>query len=86
MHYQPTRPPWINENEMIDANGQGNSAHMMTKRASSSNIDMSGGPPAYFPPTKEQPLPTRSPGLPSSQDLPSASYINHQSLNSPSRK
>ena len=87
MHYQPTKPFWIQENEMVvDRTGQANNTYMQSKRPSSSNLDMSGGPPAYFPPTKDQPLQTKSSGSPLPQDLPNASYINHQSLNSHSRK
>ncbi|RWS16821.1 tight junction protein ZO-1-like protein [Dinothrombium tinctorium] len=90
MHYQPARPPWRHD---VDSNLESFSQpqsisngmpYLPPKWSSISNVDMTGGPPAYFPPTKDQPPSTRAPGIPTSEVQPS--YANHQSVGSPSRR
>lgn len=77
MHYQQTRSGWRPESDKDQIN---NNSFQLLKRSNSSAIDMSGGPPAYFPPTQDQPPNTRAP------EVPTASYVNHSSLSSPTRR
>ncbi|XP_053214787.1 tight junction protein ZO-1-like isoform X2 [Panonychus citri] len=78
MHYQQVRSGW--RPETTDKDQLNNNSFQLVKRSNSSAIDMSAGPPAYFPPTQDQPPNTRAP------EVPTASYVNHSSLSSPTRR
>jgi len=93
MHYAHTRP-WRPDAEMnIDPHqmkGMNSFQSPPLQHSLSSNMDMTGAPPAYYQTTSsteiQQANTPRSNGISSQPDVPTASYANHSSLTTPTRR